>query len=241
MLTCRIVRTTLSWPLISVCCGLLILFDTCQGQTDGASPRQASMTSPLRTGSIELGLMGGNAIDGLARADIPLANFVGFRVASSGTGLLSLNVAVAIKPNLLFFGQIAALKGKHERRPLSGGYSAETNLLNVLYEGGFEYIFPPKKRLSPYLLVSGATVQKRIDTLVNFVNLNPFPPEKEPLAGATRVRLTRAVFAVAGGGGLRYYFTRHFGLRFELKSYFPTTDVRTPFAAATAGIFIVFN
>jgi hypothetical protein len=91
-----------------------------------------------------------------------------------------------------------------------------------------------------YAIGAGSTIQKRVDVIVNYVNTNPSPPATDVLAGATRVRLKKAIFAPVVGGGLRYYIGRRFGFRMEGKSYFPTADVPRPTGVASGGFFVAF-
>ena len=201
----------------------------------------AQTATVIRDGSFELGFLAGDTIGGLVPADIPLDTFNGFRVKSPGRGTLAINFAIAAKQTLLFYGQVGAFKGTQDNRALGGGFSASTNLLNIVYEGGFEKLFPIRNtRAALYVVGAGATIQKRVDVLVNFLNLNPSPPPTDVLAGATRVRLKKAIFAPAAGGGLRYYLGRRFGFRLELKSYFPTTDAPRPTGVASGGFFVAF-
>lgn len=201
----------------------------------------AQSASILREGSFEVGMLAGDTIGGLVPADIPLADFTGFRVKSPGKGTLAISVAIAESPKLLFYGQFGAFKGEHRDRPLTSGFSAATNLLNLVYEGGFERIFATKwSRVAFYALGGGSTIQKRVDAIVNFVNPNPSPLPTDVLGGATRVRLKKAVFAPVVGSGVRYYFGRRFGFRIEGKAYFPTGDVPRPTGVANAGLFVDF-
>jgi hypothetical protein len=195
----------------------------------------------IRDGSVEIGVLAGDTIGGLVRAGIPLPNFNGFIVSSPGRGVLAVNTAFAASKSLLFYGQVSAFRGARTDRDLGAGFSATTNLLNLVYEAGFEKLFPVRRTAwAIYVLGAGATVQKRVDVLVNFADPNPAPPATEVFAGATRVRLKKAIFAPTAGGGLRYYFGRHFGLRVEAKSYFPTGDLPRAVGVASAGLFIAF-
>jgi hypothetical protein len=200
---------------------------------------QNDKDSVLRSGSFEIGVLAGDTIGGLLPSDVPLANFSGFRVTSPGSGAFAVNVARAVSRRLLFFGQVNVWKGRHEDRSLPAGYSASTNLLNLVYEGGFEWApLRNRGRFEPYVLVAGSTIQKRVDVIVNYANPSPNPAPTEVLGGATRVRFKDAVFAPAMGAGIRYYFGHRFGIRMETKAYFPTGDVPRATGVASCGLFV---
>jgi hypothetical protein len=204
-----------------------------------ASHLSAQTMPSLREGSFEIGVLAGDTIGGLVPADIALSNFNNFRVKSPGAGVFGMNIAIAGSSKLLFYGQVSGFKGEHEPRGLPEGYSATTNLFNLVYEGGFERILPIHSRsVALYALGAGATIQKRVDVIVNYADQNAAPAPTDVLGAATRVRLKNAVFAPVVGVGLRYYAGRLFGFRFESKAYFPTGDVPRPTGVACAGVFV---
>lgn len=214
----------------------------------------AQNATALRDGSFEIGILAGDTLGGLVPADTGLANFGGFRIKSPGSGAVGVSVAIAANPKLLFYGQVSAWKGEHRDRPLTAGYSAATNLFNLVYEGGFERVFPLSSRTGTaqsvsgrahrpgpfalYVLGAGSTIQKRVDVVVNYTDPNPNPSPSDVLGAATRVRLKKAVFAPVVGVGARYYFAHRFGIRIESKAYFPTGDVPRPTGVASGGIFV---
>jgi len=207
----------------------------------GSLVLKAQTATVIRDGSIEIGVAAGDTLGGLVPADIPLAAFNGFHVKSAGRGILAISVAIAGTRSLLFYGQFSGFKGARASYDFGSGYSATTNLLNIVYEGGFERLFPIRRTpLALYALGAAATVQKRVDVIVNYTNPASSLPPTDVLGGATRVRLKKATFAPAVGGGLRCYVGRRFGFRLEVKSYFPTADVVRPTGVASGGIFVAF-
>ena len=241
----------------------LLVLCVALGLFAGDGRLSAQTEHQLRDGSFEAGVLIGDTIGGLVPAVVPLPSFNGFEVKSPGKGVLGASVAIAANPTLLFYGEVSVFRGEHRNRPLEGGYSAQTNLLNLVYEGGFEKIFPLSYRVpatkpanaSPaaqtaggsgnrtvrfalYALGAGSAIQKRADTLVTYVDPNPQPDPKDVLAGATRVRLKHTVFAPVIGGGLRYYFGKRFVYRIETKLYLPTGDVPRATGVASMGVFV---
>jgi len=203
------------------------------------APGQSHSNLPVREGSIEIGISAGNAVAGLAEAIIPLPVFKNQQVGSPGSGAVSLEANLGIRPTLELFGAISLIKGSHEHQILGGGFTSDTNLLNIIYQGGVRRSFPiASGRVAPLASLSGSTITKRVDNIVNFQpgdsNLNP----GSVAGGASRIRYTRAVFAIAPSVGLRYSVSRNIGFRLEARAYFPTADVTTPICIVEGGIVL---
>lgn len=222
-------------PLVQSCLIAAVFFAAC-------ACLDAQSASVLHNGSLEIGVLAGDTIGGLVPAETGLSVFKGLRIKSPGSGTIGLNIAIAVTPRLLFFGQIGAWKGSHKYTELGNGFSQATNLLNLVYEAGFEQVFPRKSsHFAPYIVAAGATIQKRVDVIINYTNSGSNLNPTDVVSGATRVRLKKAVFAPAAGLGCRYYFGHRFGLRVEAKAYFPTGDVPRPTGLATLGFFVDFR
>lgn len=196
-----------------------------------------------RSGTFEFGVTLGRPIRSVVKAEIPLTVFRGFVVSGQGAGAYGLRVGTAVNRKLIFSGQINVLDGQSETRSIGGGYIAETNIVNVVYEAAFQLLLPKWRTrvFEPYLHAGAATVQSRADVLLRFTNPDPNPPPNAVLGGATRTRMSRASFALSTGAGIRLRANRRFGFLLEGKFLFPFGATRSPASILAAGAYVEFR
>jgi hypothetical protein len=197
----------------------------------------------MRARRFEIGINGGNTLGNAVGTRVGLAIFGNSRIDAAGAIAVGVSAGTFVTSTLIFYGQVTAIDGRSEYHDLGFGYTSETNLANVIYEGGFQRMLPVRanRRLVPYVLGSGATIQIRGDILVNLHTDYPEPEPDKAIEGATRARLNKAVFAPAVGGGVRFSVSDRIGLKLELRTYFPVAELKTSRVVGFCGIVFYFR
>ena len=193
----------------------------------------------VHTGSLNLDFTVGRSFGTVASAQTDPLEF-GTDSAISGPGGITAGAAmgVSISPWLLFMAEASYVAGGCRQYDFGAGFTGDSLTSAWVYEAGvhFRYRATENGRFVPYFAGGLSTIQVRANLLVNF--LPPDPPSPGMLVGgATDLRLKQATFAPLAGVGFRYYITRSFGIRSELKGYFPTGEVRAPFGRIVGGVF----
>ena len=184
----------------------------------------------LKRGNVELGGFGG-ATFGSSINQLSTAGFVarGANVAQqtfltpSSNGLAGAHFGLALSRNFVLYGEVAYLAGGRfqfnqdvyvtDATRVEQRITADGSLNSVDFNGGLEYRWQTRRipKLVPYLTAG-------VGGLRSSINLQQAALGQSPGLKFSGT-FTETQAAGNGGGGIRYFFTEHAGLRVEMKGY----------------------
>ena len=205
--------------------------------------RTALRYLPLAVAAAATASLFGQSAPHLSPHTFEVGGFIGssygldeFRVMGGG------NVSYGINKYILPYGEFSYFPGIP--REQTGTFPTTGQQFRLQYSvpisdfhGGVHVRLPIREsRIVPYLVLGagvlhtyGRTVTARYDT---------------PVAGQSSTQLQidpSTDFATNFGGGLRYYTTQRFGMRFEAKAYKPTGEYTGMFGKVEWGFFFQFR
>jgi len=198
---------------------------------------------PVHTGSIEVGVFGAGQFGDVADVSAGVVA-PGFKIAGASGGGGGFNIGIAMNRRFVFQGEASFADGGGRQYSTVAAsptpFFIQTSTRAWIYEADLNMRFQPKSsKFVPYLLIGGAGIQTRADALVT--NSNPAAIAPNPANTALQTSFRQTTFAPALGAGFRQYVTPKFGFRMELKGYFPTGDVKSPFSRLSGGVFFQFK
>jgi hypothetical protein len=202
----------------------------------------------LKRGNFELGGFAAFTFGGTATPNLDFTVF-GLGKAnyappqSNGGG--GVHIGVAMSKRVMVFGEFGYLSGG-QGQIVNDSYTVGGPGVQRLYaqfkssavqgEGGLEVRFPTSRapKLVPYLSLGAGVLRTTGSLSQGSIGDSP-PGLKSTFSGSLHVNSTIG----SGGGGVRYFFTEHAGLRAEVKGFGGQHDLR--FGRLVFGLFYQFR
>jgi len=202
----------------------------------------------LKRGNVELGGFAAFTFGGSATVPLDFSQF-GLSKAqysppqSNGGG--GVHAGVALSKHVMLYGEYAFLTGGkadivddayNRNAPAQTRVYANAKNNSTEFEGGVEVRFETRKapKLVPYFSVGAGIVRTSGSLSQGSIGSSP-PGPQSTFSGV----LHATNIAANGGGGVRYFFTEHAGLRVEAKGFAGDGDLR--FGRLVFGLFYQFH
>lgn len=202
--------------------------------------RPGVAASPLHTGALHIDITAGSIFGTVAGVQGSLPEFEQLPITGTGGPAGGIGLGASITPRLLFQTDIAFADGGHSTRNLGGGYTAEMYTRAFLLDAGVHVTLKTFRHrnqwIIPYWSAGVTTQQGRANLLVSFSSTGIEVPPGGLYVGASDLRITQASFAMHTGLGMRWWIRSGFGVRAEMRGYFPTGPINSPSARVLVGL-----
>ena len=163
----------------------------------------------------------------------------------SSNGEVGVHAGVALSSRFVVYGEAAYLAGgrldvnrdfyvRNDANPVEQRAYTDGRLGSFDINGGFEYRWQTKRnpKLVPYISGGAGAIRTNVNLQQGSLGL--------ARPGQTYSTSTRNTSAVGnGGGGVRYFFTEHAGLRVEMKGFKGESGIS--FGRLSFGLFYQFR